>query len=66
MDKDIVFSGYCPTQKKNYCVSVKYYDTSNYKKSEYICGLATCEYAKINHSHCEENCPIIKSTPERL
>lgn len=60
-----IFTGYCPTQKKEYSISLEYVDTSDLDGKSYTKGIATCDYASYG-GQCDGNCPIIDSAPENL
>lgn len=59
------FSGYCPTQDKEFSVTVEYIDSSTLQKKSYTKGLATCKYASYG-GECNCECPIIDSAPNNL
>ena len=60
-------SGYCPTQNKQYSISVRYIEDSDLEGNRtYIKGLASCEYLR-NGNQCSFNeCPLAASAPEHL
>lgn len=59
------FYGYCPTQDKDYCISVSYLDASDLSNTKYIRGLLTCDYASYG-GNCSINCPILTQAPEEI
>lgn len=60
------FTGYCPTQNKDYTIYVTYIDTSDTEQSSYTKGIATCNYTKFGGVCDSSKCPLIKSAPENL
>ncbi|MDD3137714.1 MAG: hypothetical protein PHX08_01915 [Lachnospiraceae bacterium] len=64
MNKSI--QGYCPTQNKDYAVTVSYIPSSTLDGStSYSKGIAECSYTKAGNA-CTEECPIVKSAPRSL
>lgn len=62
MNKSILVEGYCPTQSKQYRISVNYIDAGDC----FVKGVASCEYVK-NGGVCETKpCPLRDSTPENI
>lgn len=60
------FSGFCPTQNKQYTISVDYMDFSTLDGRVHKKHLATCDFVKRGEK-CEiSKCPIIKSAPDRI
>lgn len=59
------FSGYCPTQDKEFSVTIEYLDASTSQKKSYIKGLVTCKYASYG-GECNCDCPITDSAPQNL
>ena len=74
------FSGYCPTQNKQYSVSVNYIDVSDFEEpKQYVKGLASCKYLcspafnecflykiPICNQCFVDKCPLIDLAPEHL
>lgn len=56
-------SGFCPTQQKEYSISIEYLPSSTLSSSQYIRGLADCDYRR--ESGCAQpNCPIYDDAPK--
>lgn len=60
------FHGTCPTQGKDYSISINYLDASTNDGEEYIKGTAYCEYNKYGDKCNKSQCPILKSAPQRF
>lgn len=59
MNKVQGVTGFCPTQNKNYTVSVTFIDASTLGKQEYKKGLFTCDYTKYGNScGIARECPV--------
>lgn len=58
-------SGFCPTQQKEYSISIEYLPSSNLSSRKYVRGLADCEYRKKNGC-AQTSCPIYASAPETM
>lgn len=56
-------SGFCPTQQKEYSISIEYLSSSTLSSKQYIRGLADCDYRRENGC-AQANCPIYASAPE--
>lgn len=61
-----IIYGECPTQKREYSISVNYLNASAHGESCYVKGTFRCEY-NIYSEHCFlSDCPIYESAPETL
>ena len=61
------FSGYCPTQNKQYSVSVNYIDVSDFEEpKQYVKGLASCKFLQSGNQCFVDKCPLIDLAPEHL
>lgn len=58
-------TGYCPTQGKEYTISVTYQNASTPSQTVYVLTLADCEYNKFGDK-CSCDCPIIKMAPKEI
>ena len=58
--------GYCPTQGKNYSITVSYIDASTNEGKAYIRGRGTCDYTKAGNQCNLSKCPLIDLAPENL
>lgn len=62
--RHITRSGFCPTLKKDYSVSVEQLGTTTLKSTheQYIDGRFTCEYASQHDCSLAAHCPVAKIT----
>lgn len=61
-----VVSGYCPTQDKEYSISVSYLNASTLEEKSYIKGTFRCEH-NLYGDKCNGNeCPIYDSAPQSI
>lgn len=59
------FSGYCPTQEKEYSVNIDYVCDSTLYEVVYEKGAGNCKY-NMYGDKCKISCPIINAAPETL
>lgn len=64
MPKSVTVNGYCPTQDKDFSISVDYISTRNLHQTKFTKGLMTCEFASFG-GECDIECPLYESTPEK-
>ena len=64
MDK--VITGMCPTQGKEYSITVHYRDVSDMTSECYVKTTSCCEYNKFGNKCDSSKCPLIKSAPNNL
>lgn len=65
MNKILRFSGYCPTQGKEYQIPITYVGNSPLSKESYEKGTSDCDYVR-NGGQCNCQCPIQESAPHRI
>jgi hypothetical protein len=64
MNKSLIFSGFCPTLKKNYSIEVEYIDVSSLgSPNNFIQGLCTCNHHALNDCSLANECPIKAQAP---
>ena len=55
-------TGYCPTQNKNYSISIDVISNATLDNpNSYELGMTNCEYAGTNECDISNNCPIRNS-----
>lgn len=64
MNKRFSVSGFCPTQNKNFAVSIEYLDTGI--DNTYIKGMFACEYTYRNECPLSNICPIYNEAPNEI
>jgi hypothetical protein len=65
--KRLSVKGFCPTQNKDYSVTVDYIDATTLTQKAAVKGLAKCEFNKYGDAcPIAKNCPIIRSAPEAI
>ncbi|WDU84238.1 hypothetical protein [Caloramator sp. Dgby_cultured_2] len=61
------FSGFCPTLNKDNTINVEYLDARSFDNDNlFIKGLAECEYHSNFNCPIANDCPILKTVPEKL
>lgn len=65
MSKSQAITGYCPTQDKDFSVSVNYIPHTDLQTIHYSKGRMTCNYASFG-GKCSIECPLYKSAPENI
>lgn len=58
--------GQCPTQNKDYSISVTYIDASTLSERCFVKGTYRCEYNIFGDKCSVSHCPIYSSAPEEL
>jgi hypothetical protein len=52
-------TGFCPTQNKNFTISVAFIDASTLDRQQYVKGLFTCDHIKHgNGCDIAKECPV--------
>ncbi|WDU82310.1 hypothetical protein [Caloramator sp. Dgby_cultured_2] len=61
------FSGFCPTLNKENTITVEFIDARSFDNPNlFIKGLAECEHHSYFKCPIAQDCPILKSVPEKL
>ena len=67
MNKIVTVSGFCPTQNKEYCISITYLDVSNFQNPHrYIQGMADCKHGSFGNCPIMKDCPLRAKAPKEL